>query len=123
MISSIIPAARSRDLVIALHCSGSSAAQWRSLAAKLGQRFTFAAPEHYDSGNAPPWIGGPDFTLAAEAQRTLALIDASEGAVHLIGHSYGGGVALHVALARPERMASLTLYEPSAFYLLKQCVG
>jgi pimeloyl-ACP methyl ester carboxylesterase len=40
--------------------------------------------------------------------------------VHLVGHSYGGGVALHVAHARPDRIASLALYEPSAFYLLKQ---
>ena len=39
--------------------------------------------------------------------------------VHLVGHSYGGGVALHVALARRARVVSLTLYEPSAFHLLK----
>jgi pimeloyl-ACP methyl ester carboxylesterase len=39
--------------------------------------------------------------------------------VHLVGHSYGGGVALHVALARPARIGSLALYEPSAFHLLK----
>ena len=113
-------AARSQDLVIALHCSGSSAAQWRSLEAELGDRFSFTAPEHYDSGDAPAWTGGETFMCADEAERTLALIDASKGRVHLIGHSYGGGIALHVALARPERIASLTLYEPSAFYLLKQ---
>ena len=40
--------------------------------------------------------------------------------VHLVGHSYGGGVALHAALARPDCIASLTLYEPSAFHLLWQ---
>jgi pimeloyl-ACP methyl ester carboxylesterase len=39
--------------------------------------------------------------------------------VHLVGHSYGG-VALHAVLARKDRAASLTLYEPSAFHLLKQ---
>src|SRR4051794_12917434 len=39
------------------------------------------------------------------------------------GHSYGGGIALHVALARADRIASLTLYEPSAFYLLRQFGG
>jgi len=107
-------------MVVALHCSGSSGSQWRSLAVKLGRRFRFAAPEHYDSGASPTWTGGDAFTLADEAARTLALIDAAEGGVHLIGHSYGGGVALHVALARADRIASLTLYEPSAFYLLRQ---
>jgi pimeloyl-ACP methyl ester carboxylesterase len=40
--------------------------------------------------------------------------------IHLIGHSYGGGVALHAALARPDRIASMALYEPSAFHLLRQ---
>ena len=59
------------------------------------------------------------FTLADEAARTIELIDRSERKVHLVGHSYGGGVALHAALARPARVASLTLYEPSAFHLLK----
>jgi pimeloyl-ACP methyl ester carboxylesterase len=111
--------ALSRDLVVALHCSGSSAAQWRLLEAQLGQGFAFAAPEHYGSGDAPAWAGGT-FTCADEAQRTLALIDGTDRPVHLIGHSYGGGVALHIALARPNRIASVTLYEPSAFYLLRQ---
>jgi pimeloyl-ACP methyl ester carboxylesterase len=114
------PARTRPELVIALHCSGSNAAQWRSLEAQLGQSFRFAAPEHYDSGNSPSWTGGHPFTLADEAERTLALIDAAGGGVHLVGHSYGGGVALHVAAARADRIASLALYEPSAFYLLKQ---
>jgi pimeloyl-ACP methyl ester carboxylesterase len=39
--------------------------------------------------------------------------------MHLVGHSYGGGVALRAAVERPERIASLTLYEPSAFHPLK----
>jgi pimeloyl-ACP methyl ester carboxylesterase len=51
---------------------------------------------------------------------TLSFIDSTDRKVHLVGHSYGGGVALHVAHERPDRIASLTLYEPSAFYLLKQ---
>lgn len=109
------------EIVIALHCSGSSAAQWRSLQAKLDHRFVFAAPEHYGSGDAPAWTGGA-FTCADEAAQTLALIDAADRPVHLIGHSYGGAIALHVAVARPHRIASLTLYEPSAFYLLRQHV-
>jgi pimeloyl-ACP methyl ester carboxylesterase len=120
MTAPVPQAARSQpELVIAMHCSGSSAAQWRTLAAALGKRFRFAAPEHYDSGEGPTWTGGGAFALADEAERTLALIDATEGGVHLIGHSYGGGVALHAALARADRIASLTLYEPSTFYLLK----
>ena len=112
--------ARVRELVIALHCSGSNAGQWRALAVALGGECEVITPEQYGCNSVGPWTGDHGFTLADEAAPTLALIDAADRKVHLVGHSYGGGLALHVALARPERIASLTLYEPSAFHLLKQ---
>ncbi len=105
--------------VIALHCSGAGAGQWRELAEALGPGYRLAAPEHYGCDRSGPWTGTHAFTLADEAARTFELIDRSERKVHLVGHSYGGGVALHVALARPGRIASLALYEPTTFHLLK----
>jgi pimeloyl-ACP methyl ester carboxylesterase len=105
--------------VIALHCSGAGAGQWRQLAETVGTAYEVVAPEHYGCAAAGPWTGAHAFTLADEAARTLDIIDQSDRTVHLVGHSYGGGVALHVALARPNRIASLALYEPSAFHLLK----
>lgn len=105
-------------LVIALHCSGAGAAQWRQLGAALEPRYELNAPEHYGTESGGPWMGERPFTLAEEAARTVALIDQSQRDVHLVGHSYGGGVALRVAIERPSRISSLTLYEPSAFYLL-----
>ena len=96
-----IDAAKPRELVIALHCSGSGSSQWRRLADLLGDDCELLAPEHYGCESAGPWTGEHPFTLADEAARTIALIDATDRKVHLVGHSYGGGVALHVALARP----------------------
>lgn len=110
---------RSPELVIALHCSGGGAAQWRKLADALGPGHTLVAPEHYGCDSTGPWTGQHAFRLADEAARTLALIDGTDRKVHLVGHSYGGGVALHVAAKRPDRIASLTLYEPSAFHILR----
>jgi pimeloyl-ACP methyl ester carboxylesterase len=111
-ISDLVP-------VIALHCSGAGAGQWRQLGDALDSRYTLVAPEHYGCDSAGPWSGEHAFTLADEAARTIEIIDRSNCKVHLVGHSYGGGVALRAAVERPNRIASLTLYEPSAFHLLK----
>jgi pimeloyl-ACP methyl ester carboxylesterase len=109
-----------RERVIALHCSGAGASQWDHLAEALGPTYEVLVPEHYGCESSGAWSGEHAFTLADEAARTITLIDQSDGKVHLVGHSYGGGVALHVAMARPKRIASVALYEPSAFHLLRQ---
>jgi pimeloyl-ACP methyl ester carboxylesterase len=106
--------------VIALHCSGAGTSEWYSLAEALGDDYELLAPEHYGSASNGAWTGEHAFTLSDDAARAIALIDASQSKVHLVGHSYGGGVALHVALARPSQIASMVLYEPSAFHLLRE---
>ena len=105
--------------VIALHCSGSGAGQWRALGDALGARHGLVTPEHYGCDSVGPWTGAHAFTLADEAARTIEVIDRSDCKVHLVGHSYGGAVALRAAIERPSRIASLSLYEPTAFHLLK----
>jgi pimeloyl-ACP methyl ester carboxylesterase len=37
----------------------------------------------------------------------------------LVGHSYGAHISLKIALDNPDQVASLTLYEPTAFYFLE----
>ena len=91
--------------VIALHCSGAGASEWYSLAEALGDDYELLAPEHYGSASNGAWTGEHAFTLADDAARAIALVDASQSKVHLVGHSYGGGVALNVALARPSQIA------------------
>ncbi len=120
MLSSSTFQSGSCGRVIALHCSGANAEQWRGLGTLLGSAFDLTSPEHYGGNCAGPWTGDHAFALADEAARTIALIDGDARRVHLVGHSYGGGVALHVALRRPQAIASLTLYEPSAFHILRE---
>src|SRR5262245_15034118 len=105
--------------VIALHCSGSSAKQWRSLAQRLGGRYPTSCPAFVGHGPRSHLIGTRPFTLADEAAPILRAVDSLQKPVHLVGHSYGGAVALRVARERPSRIASLTLYEPMALHLLK----
>jgi pimeloyl-ACP methyl ester carboxylesterase len=107
-----------RTHVIALHCSGSSAKQWRSLSQRLAGRHPTWCPDLVGSGGNGHWHGERPFGLADEAAAIVSVIDTLPGAVHLIGHSYGGAVALRVARERPGRIASLSLYEPVALHVL-----
>ena len=109
----------SGETVVLLHCSASSGSQWRALAGQLQDRFHVIAPDLYGYGASEPWGGCGPFSLAAEAESVAALIARCAGPVHLVGHSYGGAVALRLALDQPARLHSLTLIEPVAFHLLR----
>jgi len=55
------------------------------------------------------------FTYKGEDQTddVIAFIEALDvGAVHLVGHSYGGYIAARIACLRPDLLLSLTLMEP-----------
>jgi pimeloyl-ACP methyl ester carboxylesterase len=107
------------ETVLLLHCSGSSGGQWRTLATKLAGRYEVIAPDLYGYGAGAPWTGRGEFCLAQEAGPIRSILGRVGGRVHLVGHSYGGALALHIARTRPEYLRSLTLVEPSAFHLLR----
>ena len=105
--------------VFLLHSSGSSSAQWRALAERLSQRYRVIAPDLYGHGGTAQWAGARPFHLECEAEIVLALLERVNEPPHLVGHSYGGAVALHVAGFHTELLRSLTLIEPAAFHLLR----
>ncbi len=108
-----------REILVLLHCTASSSAQWRHFIADYGRRFRVIAIDLYGHGGTAPWPGTRPVTLGDEARAVAAVIALQEAPVHLAGHSYGGAVALQVALAIPQQLRSLTLIEPVAFYLLR----
>ena len=110
----------SGEPVVLLHSSGASSAQWRALAEQLSGRYRVLAPDLYGYGASASWPGRGVFSLAHEAQIVHALLERIDGPVHLVGHSYGGAVALHVARLHGERLRSLALIEPVAFHLLSE---
>jgi pimeloyl-ACP methyl ester carboxylesterase len=105
--------------VILLHASASSGAQWRSLAHSLSSRYRVLTPDLWGYGGTGA-CPAPGFGLAHEAEIVRALLQRAGGSAHLVGHSYGGAVALHVALRNGAALRSLTLIEPVAFHLLRE---
>jgi pimeloyl-ACP methyl ester carboxylesterase len=104
--------------VVLLHSSASSSAQWRALADRLSDRFRVIAPDLHGYGGTSHWAGRGVFRLEHEARLVCALLGRAGEPAHLVGHSFGGAVALHVARTRPDLLTSLTVIEPVAFHLL-----
>lgn len=107
-------APRRRDVVVLLHSSAGSARQWRSLFDRLAVRYDVRSPEFWGHGQRAAWPGPGALTLADEAA-FLEPILAEGRRVHLVGHSYGGAVALKAAALHPGAFESVTVYEPVLF--------
>lgn len=104
------------ERVVLIPCSASSTRQWDALVRQLAG-FQAVTIDLYGHGKRERWHGDGALSLAGEA----AVIESAcpEGErFHLVGHSYGGAVALRFALSFPQRLHSLTLIEPSCFHLL-----
>ena len=107
--------------VVMLHSSMSSKSQWRALMQSLQGRYRVIAIDLLGYGESPPPRRKSDYRLADEArhvERILNRVLLPNEPYHLVGHSYGAAVALCLAQCSPRKLASLTLFEPVAAYLL-----
>jgi pimeloyl-ACP methyl ester carboxylesterase len=94
--------------VLLIQGVGVHGAGWRPQVAALAPRYSCLSFDNRGMGMSQP-VGGP-ITVEQMAEDARALLDA-EGwsAAHVIGHSLGGLVALHLALTFRERVRSLAL--------------
>ena len=95
--------------VVFVHGSVTDAALSWHKQRPLAKRWTLVLPNRPGYG-ASPIEGRVDF--AADAPAIASLLDEPS---HLVGHSYGGIVAMLAAVMRPECVRSLTVIEPPAF--------
>ncbi len=77
------------------------------------------APDLIGYGSAPSWEGSETFTLRSEVSQLARVLPAAHVPLNLVGYSYGGAVAVELALAGPWPIHSLTLIEPVLFAALR----
>ena len=100
--------------IIFLHGFGGCHAAWRDVIAMLtpGVRaLAYDLPGHGNSLECQATGGAKSAARAILADLAVRRLNK----VHLVGHSMGGAVATLMALADPERVASLTLLSPGGF--------
>lgn len=103
-----------RPLALLLHSGGFTSRQWRRLAQRLAPTHDVLAPDLIGYGDEP-WPPGQLFHFRQDVERLAGMLDRP---ADVVGHSYGGLLGLQLALARPELVRSLALYEPVAFGVL-----
>jgi pimeloyl-ACP methyl ester carboxylesterase len=102
--------------VLLVHSGGFTARQWRKLGEQLSPRYRVIAPDLLGYG-VEGWPIGKPFHFREDVAHVARMLDEP---AHVVGHSYGGLVAMHVALAAPDVVRSLALYEPVAFGVLDE---
>lgn len=108
--------------VVLIHSSGMSSRQWRRIADQLEPGFRVVLPDLLGYGESSPWPASERFHFTMDLLALEAMLDtlvATHGPVHLAGHSYGGFLALLVALHRPRALRSIAVYEPVSFGVLR----
>ena len=116
MISSLYAAEQGSGskTIVLLHGFGGSHNVWRDMIASLAPSACTLAYDLPGHGLSFDFAGAGPAKVAARA--VLADLAARKvKRIHLVGHSMGGAVATLMALAEPERVASLTLLAPGGF--------
>jgi pimeloyl-ACP methyl ester carboxylesterase len=100
--------------IVLVHGSVSDYREWSKQMAQLARRYrVIAYSRRYHWPNLPP---GKDADASVERQADdLAAIIQKMGVApaHIVGHSFGGAVALNLTLRHPELVRTLVLAEPA----------
>lgn len=103
--------------LLLLHAFGFSSTQWWTNVAPLSRDFRVYAPDVIDqpgrSVRTRPLQTRPDYA----AWLVEVLDKLKTGQIFLVGHSFGGWLALNLALAVPERIKRMVLLSPAASFV------
>ena len=111
----------SGEAVILVHGSLSTKAQWDSLVDFLSTDYRVITYNVIGYGGTPFPEDPADYSLKEESDLINAVIDdvlEPDELYHIVGHSYGGVIALYHTFYNSRRIKSFTGYEPMSFHLL-----
>lgn len=104
--------------VILFHSSVAGAGQWRRLMDEFSEHLHLIAINLYGYGDTPAWTASRPQSLLDQANLLSAVMPEPENRFSIVGHSFGGSVAMKAAELFRGRVDSLVLIEPNPFYLL-----
>lgn len=105
--------------VLFLPGSFSTPAAWRALQKQLPPRYRLAGTSLLGYGATAERRRAGDTAMAHEVSAVLEAAARLPAPLHLVGHSFGGTVALATALSRRAPLASLALFEANPLALLR----
>jgi pimeloyl-ACP methyl ester carboxylesterase len=111
----------SGETIVFVHGAPSDLRAWEPVRNEIAQRYRFIAYTQRYFGTDPWPDDGKNFSVKMLADDLAKFIQTlNAGPVHLVGWSYGGLVALLVAVNDPSLVRSLILYEPSVLSVLHE---
>jgi pimeloyl-ACP methyl ester carboxylesterase len=98
--------------VVLIHGALGDYRQWEPIGDILSSRYRVIAVSRRFHWPNPPPTAPVLYSFEEQSEDLNELLDSLHRPVHLVGHSYGAGVALLTGLHHPELVRSLTLIEP-----------
>ncbi|WP_281968537.1 alpha/beta fold hydrolase [Roseovarius nanhaiticus] len=96
-----------------IHCSLAETAIWGGMARELSGAATMIAFDQPGHGRSADWDGRGE--LSAICTDIAADFAERDAPMDVIGHSFGGVIALRLAMTRPDLVRSLVMIEPVFF--------
>jgi pimeloyl-ACP methyl ester carboxylesterase len=109
--------------VVLLHGSGLSHKAFSRIGGRLARRgITWLAPDFVGSGDTSDWpLDRGPFSVAVDVAVARRAVLRAPAPPLVFGHSYGGAVALALAVGRaPPPIAGLVLFEPAVVHVLSE---
>ncbi len=104
--------------IVLVHCSSACYREWLPLIKSLPKNFRVLAPDLWGYGKSQTFSQDEIFDEQVDYQIICEMLKLCDEPAHLIGHSYGGAIAIEAARTNMDKIESLTLIEPSCFQLL-----